>query len=440
MGYTQRLQSRIERNTMPAETRKYIDLHLAALNTPREIDGRQFKKMKLWHVVQNWLFRLAPRANFMWWRRLLLRLFGAEIGDKVQISPSVKITCPWNVTIGDHVWIGDGVELYGRGKFEIAEDVVISQHAYLCTGTHNYTRLDFPRILKPIRVEKEAWIATRSFIAPGVTIGQGAIVGAQSVVLHDIPPATIYAGNPAIFLKERPYPTPPSPEHKDAMYMPGYMQCLQSLTEEISMHADTKKYLDLHFAATNASRENDGLQTIKIRLWPAVQKWLFRPSPLANFMWWRRLLLRLFGAKIGDKVQISPSIKITCPWNITIGDRTWIGDCVELYDRGKIDIAEDVVISQHVYLCTGTHDYTRLDFQHIVKPIRIEKEAWIATRSYVAPGVTIGQGAIVGAQSVVLQDIPPATIYAGNPAVFLKERPCPDTPEKSQANTASLCS
>jgi len=195
---------------MSIESRKYIDLHLAASSQPIETDQPSSFKKRLWCFVQDWLFRPSPQARFMWWRRFLLRLFGAEVGQKVQIMPTVRVVCPWNVSIGDRVWIGNFAELYSLEKIIIEEDAVISQHVYLCTGTHDYNRLDFPLVAKPIKVEKQAWLATRSFIAPGVTIGQGAIVGAQSVVLRDIPPATIYAGNPAIFLKPRPLPAAPS--------------------------------------------------------------------------------------------------------------------------------------------------------------------------------------------------------------------------------------
>jgi putative colanic acid biosynthesis acetyltransferase WcaF len=74
---------------------------------------------------------------------------------------------------------------------------VISQRSYLCAATHNYRDMTFPLVAKPIVVEREAWIAADCFIAPGVTIGAGAIVGARSTVLHSVAPATIVAGHPA---------------------------------------------------------------------------------------------------------------------------------------------------------------------------------------------------------------------------------------------------
>jgi putative colanic acid biosynthesis acetyltransferase WcaF len=91
---------------------------------------------------------------------------------------------------------------------------------------------------------------------------------------------------------------------------------------------------------------------------------LFRTSP--QFLYgWRNFLLRLFGAKIGKKVIIRPSVKITYPWKLSIGDYSWIGDDVDLYTLGEIDIGNHVVISQRSYLCTGSHDYFKQIFQFI---------------------------------------------------------------------------
>ena len=92
------------------------------------------------------------------------------------------------------------------GRIEIGSDAIISQHVYLCAGTHDYTKLDFPLIAKPVRVEDQAWVTAGCFVAPGVTIGRGAIIGAHSVVLGDMPAAMICAGNPARPIKSRPYP------------------------------------------------------------------------------------------------------------------------------------------------------------------------------------------------------------------------------------------
>src|SRR5579863_5721945 len=114
-----------------------------------------------------------------------------------------------------------------------------------------------------------------------------------------------------------------------------------------------------------------------VQLWAIVQTLLFHPSPQV-FYGWRRFLLRLFGAKIGKGVILRPSITVTYPWKLKIGNWSWIGDHVTLYTVGEIIIGESAVVSQLSYLCTSSHDYTRPTFDTLVEPIRIEPEAWLA--------------------------------------------------------------
>lgn len=155
--------------------------------------------------------------------------------------------------------------------------------------------------------------------------------------------------------------------------------------------------------------------------WWLVQSTLFAMSP--QFMYgWRRFLLRLFGAKIGSGVIIRPSVRITYPWKLTIGDNAWIGDQVELYTLGDIFIGNNVVISQRSYLCTGGHDYQSVSFDIYAKAVVIEEEVWVATDVYISPGITIGKGAVIGARSTVLKDMPSRMICVGEPAKPIKER------------------
>jgi putative colanic acid biosynthesis acetyltransferase WcaF len=148
---------------------------------------------------------------------------------------------------------------------------------------------------------------------------------------------------------------------------------------------------------------------------------MFHPSPQVCYGW-RRFLLRLFGAKIGDKVIIRPSVKVTYPWKLQIGDRSWIGDDVVLYNLGPITIGSDVVVSQQTYLCTGSHDYTRPSFDIYANPIVVENEAWITTRVFIGPGVRVGSGAVIGTCSVVMKDVPPMMICIGNPLRVIRPR------------------
>lgn len=152
--------------------------------------------------MQSVLFKLSPQV-FYGWRRFLLRLFGAKIGKKAIIRPSVTITYPWKVQIGDYSWIGDDVVLYSLGDIVIGENVVISQKSYLCTGSHDYLKMDFPIYQKPIRICNQSWIATDVYIAPGVTIGEGTVVGARSSVFKDIPANKICMGSPVKIIRNR---------------------------------------------------------------------------------------------------------------------------------------------------------------------------------------------------------------------------------------------
>ncbi|WP_100613706.1 putative colanic acid biosynthesis acetyltransferase [Confluentibacter citreus] len=176
--------------------------NLSLFKTPNEFRGRSKFTVQLWWIVQATLFRMSPQVLYGW-RNLLLRCFGAEIGRKVIIRPSARFTYPWKVKIGDYSWVGDDVVFYSLGNIFIGKNVVISQKTYLCTGSHNYKRIDFPISEDSITIEDECWLATDVYVAPGVNIKKGAIVGARSSVFCDLESNKIYFGTPAKFHKER---------------------------------------------------------------------------------------------------------------------------------------------------------------------------------------------------------------------------------------------
>jgi putative colanic acid biosynthesis acetyltransferase WcaF len=158
--------------------------------------------VQLWWLVQISCFAVSPQ--FMYgWRRFLLRLFGAEIGQKVLIRPSARIIYPWNVVIGDFSWIGDETVLYSLGEIRIGKNVSIAHRDYLCTGLHDFTKKTFDIKQKPIIIEDEVWIPNDVFIGPGVTIGRGCVIGTRSTVLKDMPEGMICYGNPAKPVKRR---------------------------------------------------------------------------------------------------------------------------------------------------------------------------------------------------------------------------------------------
>jgi putative colanic acid biosynthesis acetyltransferase WcaF len=169
---------------------------LRQFRLPENFRGRPAWVVQLWWFVQATLFNLSPQVLYGW-RRVLLRLFGAKIGRGVLVRSSVEIPYPWKVSIGDWSWIGDDVRLYSLGEIEIGENVVISQNSYLCTGSHDFSRPAFDIYSIRIIVESESWLAADVFVAPGVRIGRGAVVGARSTVLHDLPSMMVCYGNPA---------------------------------------------------------------------------------------------------------------------------------------------------------------------------------------------------------------------------------------------------
>lgn len=143
------------------------------------------------------------------------------------------------------------------------------------------------------------------------------------------------------------------------------------------------------------------------------------PPPLHA---WRRLLLRMFGAKIGRKTRIYGSARIWYPPNLEMGDYSVLGWKVNCYSQGKIILEDFANVAQYVHLVTGSHDFDDPSFQLFTKPIRICRYAWIASDAFVGPGVTVGEGAVLGARGVAFKDLEPWTVYAGNPARALRAR------------------
>jgi putative colanic acid biosynthesis acetyltransferase WcaF len=169
---------------------------------PKGFRGRSAVVVQLWWLVQSTLFAMSPQFMFGW-RRCLLKVFGAKVGEKVLIRPSVRITYPWKVKIGDRAWIGDHAELYSLGEIEIGNDVVISQRSYLCAATHDYTKPTFDMIAKKITIGEQSWIAADVFVAAGVTVGRGSLIGARSTVFSDMPAGMVCTGSPAKAIRKR---------------------------------------------------------------------------------------------------------------------------------------------------------------------------------------------------------------------------------------------
>lgn len=158
----------------------------------------------VWNTTYVVFFRFSPRP-LHGWRAMLLKLFGAKLGRNVHIYPGVKIWAPWNLEVDDDTGIANDVTLYSMGKITIGKRVTISQGTNICAGTHDYTQAGFPLLAIPITIGDYVWVAAESFVHPGITINNGAVIGARSVVTKDVPEWMVCAGHPCKPLKKREY-------------------------------------------------------------------------------------------------------------------------------------------------------------------------------------------------------------------------------------------
>ena len=175
---------------------------LSRFTVPAGFRGRPGWFVQLWWLVDALLFRCSPQIMYGW-RRSLLRLFGAQVGEGAIIRPSVRVTYPWKVSIGDHAWIGDDVTLYSLGQIDIGAHSVVSQKSYVCAGDHDHLQPDFAIRSPRIWIGSQVRVASDVFFGPGVTIADGVVVGARSTVIHDLPAGMICLGNPAKPIKRR---------------------------------------------------------------------------------------------------------------------------------------------------------------------------------------------------------------------------------------------
>ncbi len=181
------------------------------MDSPLEVDltqsvspfsWRQKFYRGLWAHGAEPLVRWLPRwASVL--RIAALRMFGATIGPSCLIERGVKVLIPTNLNLVGFVAIGRDVEFYNYAPVKVGRMSVISQYSYLCTGSHDYTSPHMPLVWKPIEVGSQCWVAAGAFLAPGVTIGDGAVVAARSVVTKSLPAWTVCGGHPCVPIKPR---------------------------------------------------------------------------------------------------------------------------------------------------------------------------------------------------------------------------------------------
>jgi putative colanic acid biosynthesis acetyltransferase WcaF len=163
--------------------------------------GRGLKRT-LWYLTGMVFFKSSiPYPNFL--KAILLKLFGAKVGDGVNIKPCVNIKYPWFLEIGDNVWLGEEVWIDNKAKVTIGDNVCISQGAYILTNNHDYKKETFDLIIKPIAIENGVWVGARAIVCPGVTLKSHSVITAGSVISIDAEPYSVYKGAPAGRARER---------------------------------------------------------------------------------------------------------------------------------------------------------------------------------------------------------------------------------------------
>jgi putative colanic acid biosynthesis acetyltransferase WcaF len=181
-------------------TKRPLDMHVARndLFDPRgKLDrGRPLYVEVLWQIVKSLIFLSSlPWPNGL--KRLLLVAFGAKVGRGLVLRPRVNIHFPWKLKIGDHCWIGDSCEILNLEPVTLEDHVALAHEVYIAAGSHNVRSYTMAYDNAPVTIKTGTWVATRAFIARGVTVGSNCVVAACAVVVRDVPDNTIVAGNPA---------------------------------------------------------------------------------------------------------------------------------------------------------------------------------------------------------------------------------------------------
>lgn len=176
--------------------------------------------------------------------------------------------------------------------------------------------------------------------------------------------------------------------------------------------------VDLSRYTNSLSRKN---QLIRL-LWTITWTLLARPFPRSVGSNWKRILLRMFGAKIHKTAIVYSSVRIYMPWHLEMKEYSCLAPEVDCYNVAKISVGAHTTVSQKSYLCTASHDITKPHNPLITSPIVIKNKAWLGASCYIGMGVTIHEGAVVGATASVYKDVEPWTVVGGNPAKFIKKR------------------
>jgi putative colanic acid biosynthesis acetyltransferase WcaF len=184
-------------NAAETITRGNADAYLRPAFPP----GIRMKRFA-WNVVWILLYRFSPRP-LHGWRTMLLRAFGAKMGPNCHFYPKSKVWAPWNLICSDQVTAADGAEIYNPSPMSFGSHAILSQDSYICGATHDYDDPAFPLIAYAMHLGAYSWICARASVGPGANIGEGTVLGLGSVAARDLDPWTVYAGVPAVKVKER---------------------------------------------------------------------------------------------------------------------------------------------------------------------------------------------------------------------------------------------
>ena len=178
----------------------------AQISNPSE-EGPSFSlsnriERALWIVTWGLLASWTP-PPMRPWRRFIIRCFGAKLGVGCDVRGGARVWYPPHLQMGDRSVLASKVTCYNMAPIHIGADVIVSQGAHLCAGSHDISSPVFQLTTRPITIGDKAWIAAEAFVGPGVEVGEGAVLGARGVTFRSLDPWTVYAGNPAQRIKQR---------------------------------------------------------------------------------------------------------------------------------------------------------------------------------------------------------------------------------------------
>lgn len=239
-----------------------------------------------WELCWLVFARLTPRWTLNRWRRLWVRLFGGRIGSGVRIHARARIWRPRNLEIGANSWISEGANLYCVAPVKIGKNAVISESAFICTAEHDVSSPKFELKCSPISIGDMAWIGARALILPGRSVGEGAVVAAQSVVTRDVPPWTIVAGNPARVIRKREITPPGSditfviPVKNEEINLPSCLECLAPYPHVVIVDSgSTDKTREIFERRRAGSEDHAGWEWVDFKWdgkYPKKRNWLLQ--------------------------------------------------------------------------------------------------------------------------------------------------------------------